>query len=1293
MLKKIISFIIAFSMIFSMVSFSTFAADELILITFENESEGWKPWSVAGKDLTTFTTDAYTEGKQSVLCNDNSTSNATGLRSKMASVTPGETYTALCDMLLVDGTVNFYVRFYDASNKALTNLKGIGTKGEWKTIALTGKAPEGAVTADIYIATIGGATGLAYIDNMKLVKGTVEPGKPDGKVPATLPKQEEQENKPAEIVDDGVKEGDIIASNSFENGLGGWSYWGAGAEEYVTNENDASDGKKSYHVVDPEAAGAPGLQSNTFPVSEGHTYTFMIDSKVVSGTTKIFVKFQDASGAQIYNKSQNLSGVGWTTMTSSHIAPAGAKTASVTICGLASTTGDAYVDNFVVKKGKVVPVMKDIDFIPPTQKAPVNATLVAPVDNKLVYNPYNANGDTAGDYSAAGFYAGQFNLPESKNIPVVMTVSPTGTKDDTKMLQDAIDKVYNESSDNTFKAIKLKAGRYNINKNGIMLKSGIVLSGEGQGPTGTEIYAYEPVQYTVVKVSGNNPILDNEKLMITDDYVKAGSNKIHLSETDAAKLKAGDLVTLTHPATEEWAKLVEMTGIINSSGQDSSWGKNNQNHVTERTVTAVNGTEITFDIPVFIPLMKNVAESFIQKTTDDGKIENVGIENLRIVSYYNGDPNDEKHATNAISVTNAKNIFVRDVTSKYFYGSLISSGKKAKQVTALNCSSIEPVSQVSGSRRYSFATSTSCQQILYTGCYSSKGRHDYETSFEVSGPIVFLDSVADESFGGIETHGTWAAGILYDNIFSVANDTAASIGVKNHGIYGSSESQGWTGVSTVLWNCLAPAIIVHRPPEPYQNFMVGSWGIYEDAAGMNSKLQNIERYIPIYRTTSHYNADRSVHFATKEGSPFVGDGYVENEFTPVEPRSLFKAQLSEKHTGTIANARPNAPIIINPKYDKTTDDKKVEINGIAQLGATKVNVYFDDVKYEAPVAKDNSFSIVIDAKEGVHKIYATQVIGGIEGVKNADRFITIGKANGNPEYLNSIYSVDKTSLLINDPRPTYDVYEAGLKTELADKITVMVNGAKLVSDVEPFETNDRVLVPMRAIFEALEATVTWDEATATATAVKEGTTVKITENKKETYVNDKLYELDVPAMIKDGRFVVPVRFISESFGCKVDWLDARKTVVIQGGGILYPAAHELENELDIADLVQSGDDGAGSVIPNVTDNDYATKWGVLYDPEKPEGAYGIFDLGKSKNISSMHIAFSAGDKRVYTIDIYSSDDGVNFTPVKMGHKSTGTTAQFEEIPLNIKARHIKIVGKGNSVNNWLNLQEVAFTGN
>ena len=113
-----------------------------------------------------------------------------------------------------------------------------------------------------------------------------------------------------------------------------------------------------------------------------------------------------------------------------------------------------------------------------------------------------------------------------------------------------------------------------------------------------------------------------------------------------------------------------------------------------------------------------------------------------------------------------------------------------------------------------------------------------------------------------------------------------------------------------------------------------------------------------------------------------------------------------------------------------------------------------------------------------------------------------------------------------------------------DEITVKLDGAFLQFDVSPVLKNDRTLVPFRAIFEALGATVDWDDATQTAIAVKGDTTLKITIGDNKLYRNGEVIELDVPAQILNDRTLVPVRAISESFGCEVNWVDQTQTVVI-----------------------------------------------------------------------------------------------------------------------------------------------------
>lgn len=111
-------------------------------------------------------------------------------------------------------------------------------------------------------------------------------------------------------------------------------------------------------------------------------------------------------------------------------------------------------------------------------------------------------------------------------------------------------------------------------------------------------------------------------------------------------------------------------------------------------------------------------------------------------------------------------------------------------------------------------------------------------------------------------------------------------------------------------------------------------------------------------------------------------------------------------------------------------------------------------------------------------------------------------------------------------------------------ISVFLNGNEIIFDQPPVIQNGRTLVPLRAIFEALGATVDWDGNTRTVTATKGDTIVKITIGDNKLYKNGKVIELDVPAQIINDRTLVPVRAVSEAFDCKVDWDGETKTVII-----------------------------------------------------------------------------------------------------------------------------------------------------
>ena len=116
-----------------------------------------------------------------------------------------------------------------------------------------------------------------------------------------------------------------------------------------------------------------------------------------------------------------------------------------------------------------------------------------------------------------------------------------------------------------------------------------------------------------------------------------------------------------------------------------------------------------------------------------------------------------------------------------------------------------------------------------------------------------------------------------------------------------------------------------------------------------------------------------------------------------------------------------------------------------------------------------------------------------------------------------------------------------------DDIKVIVNGSELKiaeGDTKPFVEDGRTLVPMRAIFEALGATVEWDDQAKTVTSKSDNGNIEMTVGSDTIKINGADTKVDVPAKIVEGRTVVPVRVISEGLNCKVEWSQEAQTVTI-----------------------------------------------------------------------------------------------------------------------------------------------------
>lgn len=115
-------------------------------------------------------------------------------------------------------------------------------------------------------------------------------------------------------------------------------------------------------------------------------------------------------------------------------------------------------------------------------------------------------------------------------------------------------------------------------------------------------------------------------------------------------------------------------------------------------------------------------------------------------------------------------------------------------------------------------------------------------------------------------------------------------------------------------------------------------------------------------------------------------------------------------------------------------------------------------------------------------------------------------------------------------------------------INVLYNGKRISfgeTGQNPVIENGRTLVPLRSIFETMDASVDWDAATRTVTATRGSDTIKLTLGDRILYKNGKaVMTMDVPAKTLNGRTVVPARAAAESFGATVGWIGSAQIVTI-----------------------------------------------------------------------------------------------------------------------------------------------------
>ena len=495
-------------------------------------------------------------------------------------------------------------------------------------------------------------------------------------------------------------------------------------------------------------------------------------------------------------------------------------------------------------------------------------------EGELLY-ARDEEGNRLSDFSYAGYKGGGVAIPD---VPVVLTVYPGNGGDDTKRLQEAIDRVsaMPVKCDGFRGTVVLKKGQYTVTGTLYFHTSGVVVRGEGAGFGGTWIYHRPPVKDSTP--SNRFPHIDNyekgirptfrtksgrlktQKLAeVTQDLIPAGIKRFTVS--DISSIKPGDKVMIYIHHTQKW---------VNDLGLAKQW-----NPMSLQCPRIVKGVypetgEIELNVPVTsrIDRKNGYSSAEVHGIISDERLHHIGLEDILFLSGYNrsrkdeaGYFNDENHPNVAFKFEDVVNGWMRRCAGFFYSKGFVSTGG-SQHLTIEDCAMLDGVSRDTpakhaGSRKYYF--NAKGDHILFQRCYGRYARH----AFIGNGPrggCVFLDCFSEKDHLKNEWHQRWGHGFLYDNVYGEIQIGLAGNTVIGHG-QKSAFALAWNNVirNPRHWD---PDLYINSIPGLVQNYAIGNVFLGRDSVGVDRGYGEI--------------------------------GYIESHDRFVKPRSVYLTQLGER---------------------------------------------------------------------------------------------------------------------------------------------------------------------------------------------------------------------------------------------------------------------------------------------------------------------------------------------------------------------------------------------------------------
>ncbi|MBR2847349.1 MAG: N-acetylmuramoyl-L-alanine amidase [Clostridia bacterium] len=214
-----------------------------------------------------------------------------------------------------------------------------------------------------------------------------------------------------------------------------------------------------------------------------------------------------------------------------------------------------------------------------------------------------------------------------------------------------------------------------------------------------------------------------------------------------------------------------------------------------------------------------------------------------------------------------------------------------------------------------------------------------------------------------------------------------------------------------------------------------------------------------------------------------------------------------------------------------------------------------------------------------------------------------------------------------------------INVSAADDILLYLNDSEIKCDVAPVIVNDRVLVPARALFEPLGASLKWNDTIKQATVTLDDLTIKLKIGSDTATVNGEKVKMDCAPIIAESRTMFPVRFVAEKLGYIVKWDDKQRDVYIS-----TPLKEPEKNKITSLNVSATADILTVSAIfsqPIAGYTDYYVSNPTrlvfelddcrYYDKNLPVRAYGVSQLRMANHDDYFKLVFDMEDSLKYTV--------------------------------------------------------------